>query len=321
MLAAEYVLGAVERDEAREIEAMAERDPQLATAITEWQDRLAPLAKVVPPVPVPGELWTRLEDAIAPVTIPFPAAKPRVLARAWANAGVWRTTTAGALAMAAAFGGLAIVRNPSEPTARPVYLAELAPTPDAASRASTTPMAQSSGGSTSLAAAESPQGGGASLAQSATADFSNSATERMQKAVAPVQTGNGAPGSTLERFQPAPETPSQPAAATATPQPAPSPTLPTGFIVASMPDGSLVVKPIGSVPIPPGKDMELWAQPPGAQRPVSLGVLPAGGRRVATGAVVQPNTTLMVSLEPHGGAPDGQPTGPVLYSGALSRLE
>jgi anti-sigma-K factor RskA len=37
--------------------------------------------------------------------------------------------------------------------------------------------------------------------------------------------------------------------------------------------------------------------------------LPSGG--VSEGAV------LAVSLEPHGGSPTGQPTGPVVYSGKL----
>jgi anti-sigma-K factor RskA len=88
-----------------------------------------------------------------------------------------------------------------------------------------------------------------------------------------------------------------------------------------MPDGSIVVKPMGSVTVAAGKDLELWALPPGAARPMPLGVLPAGGLRVAMADVVQPSTKLMVSLEPQGGSPSGQPTGPVLYSGALTRVE
>jgi len=46
MLAAEYVLGSIERHEARAIEAMADGDPELASAIAEWERRLPPLARV-----------------------------------------------------------------------------------------------------------------------------------------------------------------------------------------------------------------------------------------------------------------------------------
>jgi anti-sigma-K factor RskA len=68
-----------------------------------------------------------------------------------------------------------------------------------------------------------------------------------------------------------------------------------------------------------GKDYELWVLPPGKD-PVSLGVLKAGERierpidRMRA-ALVQPGTTLAVSLEPAGGSVSGAPTGPVLFTG------
>jgi anti-sigma-K factor RskA len=68
-----------------------------------------------------------------------------------------------------------------------------------------------------------------------------------------------------------------------------------------------------------GKDYELWVLPPG-KSPVSLGVVPAGERverpiDQMRAALIQPGTTLAVSLEPTGGSPSGAPTGPVLYTG------
>jgi len=81
------------------------------------------------------------------------------------------------------------------------------------------------------------------------------------------------------------------------------------------------VKPIALVHVAAGKELQLWAMPPGAQYPVSLGVLPAGGMKVAASDIVQPDTKLMVSLEPQGGSPTGQPTGPVLFAGTLARIE
>jgi anti-sigma-K factor RskA len=70
-----------------------------------------------------------------------------------------------------------------------------------------------------------------------------------------------------------------------------------------------------------GKDYELWILPPG-KNPVSLGLLKAGERierpidRMRA-ALVQPGSTLAVSLEPAGGSATGAPTGPVLFTGVF----
>jgi anti-sigma-K factor RskA len=58
----------------------------------------------------------------------------------------------------------------------------------------------------------------------------------------------------------------------------------------------------------------------GAKKPISLGVLPAGGERIAASQYTAPGGKLLVSLEPKGGSPTGQPTGPVLYGGTITRL-
>jgi anti-sigma-K factor RskA len=70
-----------------------------------------------------------------------------------------------------------------------------------------------------------------------------------------------------------------------------------------------------------GKDFELWVLPPG-KNPVSLGVLKAEERierpiDAMRAALIQPGTTLAVSLEPTGGSASGAPTGPVLYTGVF----
>ncbi len=70
-----------------------------------------------------------------------------------------------------------------------------------------------------------------------------------------------------------------------------------------------------------GRTPQLWVLPPGA-KPVSLGIAPAGGvtslpiARQLSG----PGRTLAVSLEPSGGSPTGQPTGPVVATGALTPI-
>ncbi len=91
------------------------------------------------------------------------------------------------------------------------------------------------------------------------------------------------------------------------------------LIALARPDGSLLVRPNAAVPHPPDHDLQLWALAAGATRPASLGLIQAGGRTVPPG--LARGTTLLVSLEPKGGSPTGQPTGPVLYGGRLDRLD
>ncbi|UVK41425.1 anti-sigma factor [Mesorhizobium sp. AR10] len=73
-----------------------------------------------------------------------------------------------------------------------------------------------------------------------------------------------------------------------------------------------------------GKDFELWMIE-GKNPPVSMGVIPAGAsthltitpavqEKLAQGAV------LAVSVEPSGGSPTGQPTGPVVAAGDLKSI-
>jgi anti-sigma-K factor RskA len=83
------------------------------------------------------------------------------------------------------------------------------------------------------------------------------------------------------------------------------------FIAEAVPDG-LQLHPAGAVQVAAGKDLELWEPPAGSTRPQSLGVLPAAGRTIT--APLPPGTQLLVSLEPQGGSPTGQPTGPVILA-------
>jgi anti-sigma-K factor RskA len=73
-----------------------------------------------------------------------------------------------------------------------------------------------------------------------------------------------------------------------------------------------------------GKDFELWMIE-GKNAPVSMGVIPAGQTaHLAVSAAVQQKLAqgalLAVSLEPTGGSPTGQPTGPVVAAGDLKGI-
>ena len=89
--------------------------------------------------------------------------------------------------------------------------------------------------------------------------------------------------------------------------------------------GSISVRTVGAPP-QPGKSYELWAVGAGRDKPQSLGVIDASLRIPAsTLGKIDPaalnDTLFAVSLEPEGGSPTGQATGPVLFTGKLVATE
>ena len=73
------------------------------------------------------------------------------------------------------------------------------------------------------------------------------------------------------------------------------------------------------------KDYELWILPRQG-KPIAVGLLPVSGATTQVAlsqeqiAALDSSHHLAISLEPHGGSPTGQPTGPVLYSFHMVRL-
>jgi anti-sigma-K factor RskA len=212
VLAAEYVLGTLEGEDATEAARLLRDDPAFAAAVRAWEARLAPLADTVTPVMPPPELWDRIAAATA-----TGAVVPLSLRR---RLRIWQASTGIALAIAASLAAFVVLRPVPQP--RVAILAPL------------------TGG-------------------------------------VPV------------------------------------------LVATAEPDGALRVTPSGTIAVPAGHDLELWALGEGETRPRSLGVLPAGGRQLV--ASLPPGTQLLVSLEPLGGSPTGQPTGPVLYGGKLATVD
>jgi len=86
----------------------------------------------------------------------------------------------------------------------------------------------------------------------------------------------------------------------------------------------LQVEPLALAAITAQQSLELWAIPADG-KPISLGVIPAGGKgkvelSETQKALIGKPIALAVTLEPKGGSPTGQPTGPALYQGALAAL-
>ncbi|MDR3398414.1 MAG: anti-sigma factor [Pandoraea sp.] len=84
---------------------------------------------------------------------------------------------------------------------------------------------------------------------------------------------------------------------------------------------SMVVVPADKPIIAAGRATELWLIPPNA-KPIPLGVFPAdqpASMALSPEILAQMgnNAVLAVSIEPPGGSPTGQPTGPVVATGAI----
>lgn len=101
-LAAEFALGTSPPRVRRRLLAIARRDRQVATALSEWERRVAVLADEVPPMTPPPRVWRNIA---AQLGLDPERASPR-RGSAWAEAGVWRalaiTSLAGIVAMAVA---------------------------------------------------------------------------------------------------------------------------------------------------------------------------------------------------------------------------
>jgi anti-sigma-K factor RskA len=90
------------------------------------------------------------------------------------------------------------------------------------------------------------------------------------------------------------------------------------WVVAADRSG-LVVRAVSGATAPSERVFELWAIAPGAARPRSLGVIPANGELKLSPLPpdLRDGVTLAISVEPLGGSPTQQPTGPVVFVGTV----
>jgi len=96
-------------------------------------------------------------------------------------------------------------------------------------------------------------------------------------------------------------------------------TMEASFLVEVRPHTGLVLTSLTHVSPPAGRAYELWAFAPGSVKPVSLGLVPPGGRMTLDKASVRPSagTALAISVEPETGSPTGQPSDAMVYQGEL----
>lgn len=97
---------------------------------------------------------------------------------------------------------------------------------------------------------------------------------------------------------------------------------PAVFVALYDPARRAIVLTPAQIDVPAGRSPELWLIPPGG-KPLALGVADfAGSVQLVSTQATEGLTAgaLAVSNEPKGGSPTGQPTGPVIATGQLSRL-
>jgi len=96
IVAGEYVLGVLDASERGAAAQRIEREPDFASEVAFWEERLGGLADEVRPVTPPEATWSGIEAAIA-----APTASP-MLGALWQNLFLWRIIGIGSSALATA---------------------------------------------------------------------------------------------------------------------------------------------------------------------------------------------------------------------------
>jgi anti-sigma-K factor RskA len=85
-LAAEYVLGTMPPRARRRFEAVLHQHPALRRAVTEWEERLLPLAGALPGMAPPAHVWEAVKARIQ-------GRRPEAPASVWQSLAFWRLST------------------------------------------------------------------------------------------------------------------------------------------------------------------------------------------------------------------------------------
>lgn len=303
--AAEYVLGVLPIGEARLLEREMLSNPHLAQAVARWEQRLAPLATAIAPVAPPPELWARIEKELpggAPASI-VEAIAPIALVPSPLN----ETPAVPETAPVAAVEPPSPITTDSETTleAKEAEAAPVVETPKvAAEPPATKPVVTGLPPWMSSKPADKPT----------VVPFQRPTLWNNPIFWRATTAGGLALAAALALFAVirAPEPPQYHAAIVAMEKPGAT------WMAETMPDGRIKLTAMTAIDKPPNSDLELWALPKGATKPIPMGVVPASGVMMVGGRDMKMDgLQLLVSLEPPGGSPTGSPTGPVLYGGTL----
>ncbi len=310
VMAGEYVLGTLDTRTARAVAAAAERDPAWRDAIARWERHFIPLGALAVAEAPPPNLWSRIEAAVG-------GGKSRPPARA-RTPWHWPAWAGGATAVAAVFAVQLYVFTPPIPTMTAVLLPDQAEPPFVSATAPGSAVPTMSVASASASAAGVVRQGSAR------------GPGVIMQGGAPQGAGVLATAGAAATPSP-PRIPAPPSSAFA---PAPVPrraveSLVPAFVVSVMPGGSVHVAALrtsaGATAVPPpGSAFEVWEREPGATQARKLGVMPAGASATIIdrpGTPARAGTQIMISIEPPGGSPTGQPSGKMVYFGWLERVD
>jgi anti-sigma-K factor RskA len=97
-----------------------------------------------------------------------------------------------------------------------------------------------------------------------------------------------------------------------------------GAVMHAYTDGRVTLIPLEIAPIPEGRSLQLWSISTAAPAPVAIGLMDQVRTiRLDPGHLspAQLRDRFAVSVEPAGGSPTGQPTGPVVLQGRMKPAE
>lgn len=95
-----------------------------------------------------------------------------------------------------------------------------------------------------------------------------------------------------------------------------------GWVAQASSASQVRLFPLAGYELPEGRALELWTQLEAWSEPVSLGLVEPGRplEIALEGIALEGNQLFAISLEPPGGSPTGQPTGPIEFAGHLVEL-
>jgi anti-sigma-K factor RskA len=302
-LAAEYVLGTLRDSERVQLEAELIRDPELRRLVVQWEERLLPLATTVAPMEPSPDLWARIATATEPSNAPSPlsarqAPRASLAVRLWESLLLWRSLAAVAVTAVVMFAML-------EPDMDPRYGGYLSGY-DFRLQADYLRL-QLQTLEHDIAAAQAHE-----------AEIRTRA-DMLQRQL---NTGRLPQPVLIATLQPRSEGP-------ASLEPSPAFT-----VLIPSPERAIVTSVNGTRP-PTNKVFQLWAlegrsaetrQSLLADSLVSLGLIEHGGLILLSlereqSSRLHSGDMLGVSLEPSGGSPTNQPTGPIVFTGPLLTIE
>lgn len=95
-----------------------------------------------------------------------------------------------------------------------------------------------------------------------------------------------------------------------------------GAVVHAFADGRVVLVPIVTMPVPPGRALEVWTLPSRQRGPVSVGLMNQARTLTLSLKDLPPpgvDQLFEITLEPATGSPTGRPTGPILFKGTTAQ--